>query len=82
MSNLKKFEVMLPYHQYLRFEVEAHSAEEAVHLVDSGFDLNGENIAEDYSLGCGPNAKIKVRQLSQKGDEIAISKSELSKVRR
>ncbi len=65
MSKLKRFEVLVPYHQYLSYEVEAETADEAIALAESGFDRNGEPLNEDHSLSCGPGSQTKAKEIKE-----------------
>lgn len=60
---MKQFEVQVPYHQYLVYKIDALNAKEAIAIALSGFDKEGKQISEECSLGCGPNAKIVVREI-------------------
>lgn len=60
---MKQFEVQVPYHQYLVYRIDALNAKEAIKMVLSGFDKEGKQITEECSLGCGPNAKLIVREI-------------------
>lgn len=78
-GGLNRYEVMLPYHQYLHYTVDAESPEEAVRLVEGGFDRDGNQIHEDCSTGCGQTAKTKVRLISKAEGRAAISRAQAPK---
>lgn len=62
-----RYEVRMPYHQYLHFYVNADSEQEALAKVDAGL-LDGES-SEDHSTGCGPGAKVEVIKLGPAKEE-------------
>lgn len=60
---LQRYEVMVPYHQYLHYFLDAESPEEALRLAQRNVDREGQPLSEECSTGCGPNAKPIVRKL-------------------
>lgn len=74
-KRLKSYEVYLPRHEYWVFAVLASSPEQALKLAEGGFNLDGSQIEQLYSLSCSHCAEPKAKELLPE-DESSCSRKE------